>query len=301
MRMDFFSLDMKSFSFCGTGTGCPRMLSTVSLNFAGCAVSRNTPVSPFSQIVRKPLESAGSVRVEYIAVFPEDLAYGFPYLSVSVTASGDVFPYGIHGVPVHFHYPCEVARVPDIHGIGYCLYRRSRLVSAGLEVFQEYVVPVVCRNEPPDRKPHPPCYEPCRDIAEIPARDTEHHVLRLPFAFQLCIGIEIVESLRKESCHIYGIGRCESEDGIEFFVHECGFDETLAVVEIAGHFKCRYILSECGELLFLYFAHLPFRVQDNHVYAFHPEETVCHCTARVSGRGDDDGHFPAGILLPDEV
>ena len=43
---DSFCPFMNSASRCGTATGCPMIGSTVSLNLAGCAVSRKTPVSP---------------------------------------------------------------------------------------------------------------------------------------------------------------------------------------------------------------------------------------------------------------
>ena len=56
--------------------------------------------------------------------------------------------------------------------------------------------------------------------AEVSAGHTDHQLVCQSLLLHACIGVEVVESLRQESCHIDRVGRGELHVLVEFLVHE---------------------------------------------------------------------------------
>ena len=128
------------------------------------------------------------------------------------------------------------------------------------------------------------------DVAEVSAGHADHQLVCQSLLLHACIGVEVVESLRQESCHIDRVGRGELHVLVEFLVHESRLDKRLAVVEHAIHFEGCDVLSEGGELAFLNLAYLPLRIEHIDVNAVNTEESIGYsrtCIARSSNEHVD--------------
>ena len=103
---------------------------------------------------------------------------------------------------------CEVAWVSHIHCVGERLERSFRFVNACLKVIIEDVICIICSDKALDWKSHLMSEKCCADISKITRRhtDDEFFILLAQLLLDACIGIEIIESLWKESSHIDGIG-----------------------------------------------------------------------------------------------
>ena len=100
----------------------------------------------------------------------------------------------------------KIARVAYIHGIGYGLAAGFWLILTCLEITVEDVVGIISGYETLDWQAHAMTEKGCRNVSEITAWHTNHHIVRLAQFFHSSIGIEIIECLRKESSDIDGIG-----------------------------------------------------------------------------------------------
>ena len=72
--------------------------------------------------------------------------------------------------------------------------------------------------------------------------------------------------------------------------------QALAIVERAGHFERRDVLSERGELFFLRVADAPGGIQDHDADAGDSEKRLRHRASRVARRRHDDGELLARFL-----
>ena len=84
--------------------------------------------------------------------------------------------------------------------------RRDAACKPRVQVFQEHVVAVVGSHKTFDRQPHPMCKQTSCDIAEVSTGDGYYQLVRFAYFIQLRIRVEVVERLRKETCHIDGVG-----------------------------------------------------------------------------------------------
>ena len=101
-------------------------------------------------------------------------------------------------------------------------------------------------------------------------------------ALKLCVGVEIVERLWKEACHVDGIGRGKLHVLVKLVVHECLLYKSLTVVEHTVYFNGCDVLSECGELALLNLADLALRIEHIYMDAFNAKKTIGYSRTRVA-------------------
>jgi len=164
----------------------------------------------------------------------------------------------------------------------------------------EYVVTVIGCYETLHRQSHTFAEQTCRYITEVTAWHADYGISGLSRPLQLRISIEIVESLRQETRHINGVGAGQLQTAVKFLVHESRFHQCLTVVERTVHFKSRDILPQCGELLFLNFTDLAFRIKHINMDTFHAEEAIGYGTARIA-RGGNQYIYLLLTLFSDEI
>ena len=137
------------------------------------------------------------------------MLHGSPDLFVCETVTADQladFRVRVAVLAVQVQDAGEVARITDIHRIGDSRNGGTRRVNPRVQVFQEHVVAVVGSHETFDWQPHPMCKQTSCDIAEVSTGDGYHQLVRFAYFIQLRIRVEVVERLRKETCHIDGVG-----------------------------------------------------------------------------------------------
>ena len=78
-------------------------------------------------------------------------------------------------------------------------------ISSCIQVFQEYVVTVVCRYETLDREPHPIGEQSGGDVSEITTRHANNQLVRFSQLVQLSVSVEIVERLGQETGYVDGV------------------------------------------------------------------------------------------------
>ena len=164
----------------GFSTGRPMIGSTISANFAGCAVDRKTPTFPVLPVQPVPPREAHvrnrAVGIEQIAALLVDLLDRGPHLVIREPAARHVAAHGVAIVAVQPQHALEVARVPDIHRIRERRRRRARLVVAGLEIRGDDVVDVGGGDETRDRQTGAFGHQAGGQVAEISARRAKHDV-----------------------------------------------------------------------------------------------------------------------------
>ena len=177
---------------------------------------------------------------------------------------------------------CEVRGITYVHSVGQRLYRSLGLVLACLQVFIEDVVGVVGSNEALDGQSHSVA-EQCRaDVAEIAAGHTHHEIVGFSQSLDSCVGVEVVERLRKEAGHVDGVGRRELHVLIQFLIHKGRLYQCLAVVEHTVYLDSRDVLAQCGELALLNGTDLALRIEHINVDAVNAEEAVGYGRTRVA-------------------
>jgi len=249
------------------------------------------------QQVFKSLVSAGSVRVEDVVVGFVAMAHGVANLLVCVGGATHQAAYLLPVGMEEVGDAGEVARVAHVHGVGYGLDAWARGVIACLQVLAYYVVGVVGGNESLNGEPHLACEDGCRDVSEIAAWHADHEVVRHAHALELCVGMEVIERLGEEACHIDGVGRGELHVVAEVVVHECLLDKRLAVVEHAVHLYGCDVLSERGELALLNGADFSLGIEDEDADAVNIEESVGYGRSRVAACGNEHVYFLRAFLV----
>ena len=120
----------RSASGAGFSTGRPMTGSTISANFAGCAVARNTPTPP-SRLPAPPglpapsapgTQSRCADRADSRALVDPPDRRRAPRRRV--TAAGDVAAHRVAIAAVQPRHALEVARVADVHRVRQRLHRR---------------------------------------------------------------------------------------------------------------------------------------------------------------------------------
>ena len=222
------------------------------------------------------------MRVAHIARLGLHLLDGLGYLLIGVSCTADVGTNGLVALAIKVIHTSKVARVAYVHGVGDGLHRWLRLILACLQILEEDVVGIVGSDEALDGQPHLLAKECRTDIAKVARRHTHHELVCQALLLHLRIGIEIVESLRQETCHIDRIGRSQLHVGIEVGIHKGVLHQCLAVVKHTIHLHCRDVLSQCGELALLNRADLSLRIEHIHTDAIHSEEAIGHGTARIA-------------------
>ena len=154
----------------------------------------------FAKAFFKGTVSARSVWIELVACGVETLAHGLGYLGVAVCGSRDVGHDGCVALAVEVVDAGEVAGVAYVHGVGYGLGAGAWAVDSALEIVVEDVVGIVGGYETADGEPHAFAEEGGADVAEIAAGHARHD--GLAEFLELGVGIEIVEALGQEACHV---------------------------------------------------------------------------------------------------
>ena len=197
-------------------------------------------------------------------------------------------------VVIQCQYTSKITGIAHIHRIGNGSDGRTGIILSGLQVLIEYVIAVVGRYKTLHRQTHALAEQTGRYIAKVTARHTYHHIIRLTFFLQLCVGIEIIECLRQETGHVNRICRSQFHVRIQVSIHKRILHQCLTIVKRTVYFQSRNILSQRSELLFLNFADLSFGIKHIHMDTFHSQEAIGYCTAGISRSSDQDIH----LLLP---
>ena len=138
-------------------------------------------------------------------------------------------------------------------------------------------------------------------VAEIPARDTDHQPFGLAQACELRIAMEIVESLRQEAGDVDAVGRCQPQRGAQVVIQEGGLDQGLAVVEAAIDLQGGDVPPQGGELALLDGAYAALGIEDENMRAGNAQEAVRDGAAGVAGRGDEHIDIPLLREMPEET
>ena len=158
------------------------------------------------QEVFQGLIAACAVRVEDVVILVVAPAHGLAYLPVAVRGTAhqtrNLPPVALEEVVD----TGEVARVAHVHGVGNGLDAWARTVFAGQQIPVNDVVGIVGSDEALHGQSHFSAEYGCCDVAEVAARYAYYVSVLLADALQLCVGVEIVERLRKEACHVDGVG-----------------------------------------------------------------------------------------------
>ena len=226
------------------------------------------------QTFRKGTITASSVRVEQIACFPIGFLHCFTNLFICIGRTRDFHCNGSMIVVIQCQYTSKITGIAHIHRIGNGSDGRTGIILSGLQVLIEYVIAVVGRYKTLHRQTHALAEQTGRYIAKVTARHTYHHIIRLTFFLQLCVGIEIIECLRQETGHVNRICRSQFHVRIQVSIHKRILHQCLTIVKRTVYFQSRNILSQRSELLFLNFADLSFGIKHIHMDTFHSQEAI---------------------------
>ena len=184
-----------------------------------CCLAEHTCLAILQQVLQR-LIAACAVRVENVARLLIALLHGSTYLLVLVCSAADETGDSLVAALIEVIYAGKVAWVTHVHSIGQGLLRWLRIILACLQVVVKNVVGIVGSNETLYRQSHGVAEEGCTDVAEVTAWHTHHHVVSLTESLHAGIGIEVIECLWQETCHIDRVGRGELHVIVEVGIHE---------------------------------------------------------------------------------
>ncbi len=158
------------------------------------------------------------------------------------------------------------------------------MIFAAAQIFGNNIVGIGGGDETRDGQAHALGEESGGEIAEISAGDGDDQ--RNRGYGKLAVSGYVVEHLRQEAADVDGVGGCEKDTLIEWFVREGLLHEPLTIVEGAGNFERGDVFTEGGELFFLGFADAFGRIKDHDANAGHAEKSMSDGATCVSGSGD---------------
>ena len=245
--------------------------------------------------------ATGTVRVQEVAGFLIALPDGGDDRSVAYDGAGNVLPDRFPLLVVQVQDTGEIARIAHVHRIREGADAVGRRVGARLQVVEEYIVPVVRRDEAVNGKAHPLSHEGGADIAEVSAGHADDQAVGLTPAGELRVAVEVIEGLRQEAGDVDAVGRCQPQGAAQIRVQEGGLDQGLAVVETAVDLQRGNVLPQGRELRLLDRAHAAPGIQDENVRAGDAQEAVGDGAPGVTGRGDEDIDISLVGEMPEET
>ena len=223
------------------------------------------------------------MRIEHVACLLVAFLHGGSNLVVAISSSRYVVAdFGMRRL-VKVEYACKVAWVAHVHSVSYSLNTCLWRINARKQIVVEDVVGIVGCNKMLYWQSHALRKESGCDIAEVATWHTDSQVVCFAQLLSLCIGIEIIECLRQEACHVDRIGRSKVHVTLQLFIHKRTLHQSLAVVEHSIHLNGCDVFAKSCKLALLNLAHFSLRIEHIDMYAINTKETVGYgrtCVAR---------------------